>query len=135
MTQTVPADRGFFEQELRRWEQLLHVLEREKSALIDNDVDALLQITPEKSRLIATFLTARPQWQPGQNASSSSPLAEMLQQRQLQARELNQTNGILMQRLSNQNQAALAVLRGQPAPSFYGPDGQRVNSTLFGSLG
>ena len=139
----------FLEQELLRTQQLLRVLEKERSALMANDVEALLTITPEKSRLVGLFLTARQQLQRQRAAhgaaSDEDSLRQWLQQGpqsgtqqpqnglaalQQAARECNQTNGLLIQRLSARNQSALAVLRGPASAALYGPSGR---ASLFAS--
>jgi flagellar biosynthesis/type III secretory pathway chaperone len=144
---------GYFEMELRLSAQLLQVLENEKTALVDNDIEALLRITPVKSSLVASFLTARQQlqrelaargqptdeasigqWLRQQAPASGSQRREELHELQEAAKQINLTNGLLIQQLSARNQAALAALRGQQVPGLYGPDGQRRNSSLFGSV-
>jgi flagellar biosynthesis/type III secretory pathway chaperone len=141
----------FLEQELLRTEQLLQVLEKEKSALMANDIEALLAITPEKSRLVGLFLTARQQlqrqraaqgaasdgdslrkWLQPSPQSGTQPPQNRLASLQQAAQECNLTNGLLIQRLSARNQSALAVLRGPSTPGLYGPSGQGINSSLFG---
>jgi flagellar biosynthesis/type III secretory pathway chaperone len=137
MSHYATAAGNFMEQALLRWELLLNLLEREKSALINNDVDALLQISPEKSMLVAAFLTSHHELQQDKNPENNGLSHHeklKLQQLQNSAREINHTNGLMIQRLSIRNQSALDTLRGKRMDGFYGPNGQRIHSTLFGSV-
>ena len=148
-----PLGSEFVEQELLRAWQLLQLLEKEKSVLADNNVEALLAITPKKSNLVASFLTARQQLQRALAAQGQASdevsirqwlknlrlpgiarQRERLIELQQSAREINQTNGLLIARLSSCNQAALSALRGPQASGLYGPNGQRMHAA-FGGVG
>ncbi len=148
-----PLGSEFVAQELLRAWQLLQLLEKEKTVLAKNDVEALLAITPKKSKLVASFLTARQQLQ---RALAAQGLAsdevsigqwlknlrlpgikrqlEQLTELQQSAQEVNLTNGLLIARLSSCNQAALAALRGPQTSGLYGPNGQRMHAA-FGGVG
>ncbi len=144
MTVSQWSETDFLDQELLLSQQLLHLLEQEKVALMADDVEALMAITPEKSRLISSFLTGRQQLQRERAARAQVPSQpdhadkgvaqrrEQLLALQQAAKQSNLTNGLMIQRLSARNQSALTVLRGQSAPGLYGPNGQGINSSLFG---
>ncbi len=122
--------------------QLLEALGREEAALLDNDADALSQAAHGKSQLIASFVTLHQQLRrllgqaglPEQDssmaawiASQSDPTLQALWRELLagaqRAQELNRTNGLLIQRLSVRNQAALAALRAPGESELYGQRG------------
>ncbi len=122
--------------------QLLEALGREEAALLDNDAEALSQATHGKSQLIASFVALHQQLRrllgqaglPEQDSSMASWVerqgdASLQAQWQAlldcarRAQELNRTNGLLIQRLSVRNQAALAALRGRDESTLYGQGG------------
>lgn len=129
-------------QELALATQLHETMSREEAALLDNDADALSQAAHGKSQLIASFVTLHQQLRrllgqaglPEQDSSMASWVerqtdpARQQQWQQLldcaqRAQELNRTNGLLIQRLSVRNQAALAALRGPGESALYGQGG------------
>lgn len=122
--------------------RLLEALQREEAALVGNDADALSQATHGKSQLIIEFMSLHQQLlrqlgQAGLPARDSSMATWISRQSdpsvQAQWRELldfaeraqglNRTNGLLIQRLSVRNQAALAALRGPAQAELYGQSG------------
>ncbi len=144
---------GTISQEQQLTEQLLQVLEQEQAALIDDDTDALQKITPEKARLINAFVMARQQlrhdlaelglatgeagvhqWLKNQLNALSEQNRQAFLALQSRAQHINLTNGLLIQKLSARNQAALNVLLGPRASGLYGPDGQHRRSTPFGAV-
>ena len=146
MTVAKQPETDFLDQEFQLSQQLLQVLEQEKLALMANDIDALSAVTPEKLRLASSFLARRQlllrersahaqagqaQSQPDNAQSASAQRREKLLALQQAARQANLTNGLMLQRLTARNQAALAVLLGPSAQGFYGPDGQGMNSSFF----
>ncbi len=144
MTVAKLPETDFLDQELQLSQQLLQVLEQEKLALMANDIDALSAVTPEKLRLASSFLAGRQRLQRERSAHTQAGQAasqpehaqrhEKLLALQLAARQVNLTNGLMLQRLTARNQAALTVLRGPSAQGYYGPDGQGMNSSLFGVI-
>ena len=140
----------FVGQQLQLTQQLLTTLESEELALVNNDVEALEAITPSKNQLVQVFLSARHKLlqhlqqqgiQPtDQNISAwfeAQPQRaggnEMAQIKALQkaAKDINTTNGLLIQRLAARNQAGLSALRGQRASGVYGPNGQNGSMSNF----
>ena len=144
MTVAKLPETDFLDQELQLSQQLLQVLEQEKLALMANDIAALSAVTPEKLRLASSFLAGRQRLQRERSAHTQAGQApsqpehaqrhEKLLALQLAARQVNLTNGLMLQRLTARNQAALTVLRGPSAQGYYGPDGQGMNSSLFGVI-
>ena len=140
------------EQELRLTEQLIAALQQEESALLNNDVDLLQSSTQAKSRLVSEFFAAyrnrltslarlglRPddssmlQWlEEADDTHVRSRWDELLHQL-TQARELNRTNGLMINQMSARNLAAIQVLRPAGSNSLYGPGGQRTTRSPFGS--
>lgn len=133
--------------------QLFEALGREEAALLDNDADALSQATHGKSQLIAGFVTLHQQLRrllgqaglPERDGSMASWVARQSdpsvqqQWRELldcaqRAQELNRTNGLLIQRLSVRNQAALAALRGPGGSELYGQGGLTGLRTRFRTI-
>ncbi|PRD65325.1 flagella synthesis protein FlgN [Malikia granosa] len=133
--------------------QLLEVLGQEEAALLDNDADALSQAAHGKSQLIASFVTLHQQLRrllgqaglPEQDSSvaawvaGQSDPALQAQWRELldgaqRAQELNRTNGLLIQRLSVRNQAALATLRGPGEAELYGQRGLTGRRSHFKTI-
>jgi flagella synthesis protein FlgN len=126
-------------------QRLVELLEREQAHLINADIEALAVVTEEKTQAVghmAALTTARykalaaigfageeagmQQWLDSASAPSSardawSALLKLVQA----AKELNRTNGLLINKHMSRNEAALHALRGNPQPnSFYGPNGQ-----------
>jgi flagella synthesis protein FlgN len=133
--------------------QLLEALGQEEAALLDNDADALSQAAHGKSQLIASFVLLHQQLRrllgqaglPEQDSSMASWIARqgdpVIQQQWLElldgaqrAQELNRTNGLLIQRLSVRNQAALAALRGPGGSDLYGQGGLTGLRTPFRTI-
>ncbi len=122
--------------------RLLEALRQEEAALLANDADALSQAAHGKSQLIIEFISLHQQLLrqlgraglPAQDSSMAawigrqSDASALAQWRELldfaqRAQELNRTNGLLIQRLSVRNQAALAALRGPGEATLYGQSG------------
>ena len=137
-------------QEVEAARLLLEVLKQEQAYLIEADVDALEQLTPQKSELVSRmseFAITRHKALseagfPAEEASMEKWLNNIgnlqterkawdeLVQTVKSARELNRTNGLLINKHMTRNQGALQILQhGQPT-NTYGPDGQaRLNTT------
>ena len=150
MTGQAGPGADFVAQELRLSHQLVAVLAQEQSALVHNDIDALLAATAEKSRVVQSVLAARRQlqrelaaqgepsdeesvkrWLHAHRATELAQHRDRLLALQQAARQANVTNGLLIQRLWARNQAALTALHGQRNPDLYGADGQRKPSNQF----
>ncbi len=140
------------EQELRLTGQLIEALQQEESALLRNDVDLLQSSTQAKSRLVSEFFEAHRrrlaslvqlglegsdrsmlQWLESRGDAQARALWGELLQQLAQARELNRTNGLMINQLSARNLAAMQVLRPAGPASLYGPSGQKTIRSTFGS--
>ena len=122
MTGQAGPGADFVAQELRLSHQLVAVLAQEQSALVHNDIDALLAATAEKSRVVQSVLAARRQLQ-RELAAQGEPSDEESVKRWLHAHRATE--------LAQHNQAALTALHGQRNPDLYGADGQRKPSNQF----
>jgi flagellar biosynthesis/type III secretory pathway chaperone len=137
-------------EELRLIQQLNDVLTQEQAHLLADDIESLQLNTQTKSQLVSKLTMANQKRLnsltaynlPKQETSMSiwlekfadgklKSLWQQLLDNTNKAKELNQTNGLLLNRLSARTQNALAVLHGQsPASaSLYGRDGQNSTST------
>ena len=137
-------------EELLLIQQLNDVLEQEQAHLLADDIESLQLNTQTKSQLVSKLTMANQQRLhaltgydlPKQETSMSiwlekfadvrlKSLWQQLLDNTNKAKELNQTNGLLLNRLSARTQNALTVLHGQsPASaSLYGRDGQNATST------
>lgn len=129
---------------------LVEVLKREQAHLIDADIDALAAVIEAKTQLVtqmASLTTARYQalaaagfageeagmqeWLTSANAlaAAQQSWSELLAIVQA-AKELNRTNGLLINKHMSRNADALNVLRGNAqSNSLYGPNGQATSKT------
>lgn len=142
----------FINQEIALMTALTELLQKESTALIDNEISDLNQFTQEKSILVNQVNELE-----RQRAAQLSHLgfantldgierfltqagthiqAEWQQLLALteQAREGNRANGLLINRRLQQSQAGLnALQQNNPAGNLYGPSGQSLtNNTLKG---
>lgn len=145
---TSPADN--LHDEHKAATQLLQVLKREQTQLVEADIDGLAALTEEKAKLVATMsdlarrrhdaLTAAgfgatedgmQAWltSPAATAASGKSWKELLTLAQA-GKDLNRTNGLLIARHMTHNQTALNVLQGgAQGGSLYGRDGQTTNQS------
>ncbi|GAO37522.1 FlgN [Sulfuricella sp. T08] len=134
------------EAELRAFQDFIKVLQTEQDALVQGNVDPLLELARIKSEKVvllsqlaenrARFLSALgyPQEQGGmmkwlQQRDGGNPhIAELWQQLLAlaeNAQQLNQINGSMIDTQLRNNQQALAILQAAANQSaLYGPDGQ-----------
>jgi len=136
-------------QEISLTAQLIDVLKQEQAQLIAADINGLVAVTEDKSRVVAQIsaLTAQryralanvgfdgmesgmQAWMQssGQAAEIEQSWRELLKLAQ-SVKAINSTNGLLISKHMTHTQQALNVLRGNPGSNFYGPDGQ-AKSTL-----
>ena len=100
------------------------LLEREEDALVRGDLDRLAALTPDK----ASYCTLLEQFEArrigaGEAAADDPVWLEILELAR-RARDLNRTNGIMLQQRSRLAESALRVLLGSARESAtYGPDG------------
>jgi flagellar biosynthesis/type III secretory pathway chaperone len=137
-------------EELQLIQQLNDVLEQEQTHLLADDLESLQLNTQNKSQLVSKLTMANQKrlnlltkhglpkqetsmsiWLEKSADTESKSLWQQLLDNTNKAKELNQTNGLLLNRLSARTQNALAVLQGQsPASaSLYSRDGQNSTST------
>jgi len=150
MTKNNSALQVFVEQQLPLSQRLLQALQSEEQALISNDIDALEQATHEKNLVVNLFLTGQQQllrqlqqkglpltqdnltvWlevQPNKPSQEARAMAKTLQ---TAAQEINNSNGLLIQRLSSRAQAGLSALRGQRDAGLYSPSGKSGQASSF----
>jgi flagella synthesis protein FlgN len=124
--------------------QLIDILKQEQSYLVVADIQGLIAVTDEKSRVVSRISALTEQRyrrlaQAGFKAMEggmrawldANPQSEAANQswtallKAAQAvKTLNSTNGMLIGKHMTYNQQALNVLQGTRATGFYGPDGQ-----------
>lgn len=130
--------------ELKAFLDFIQILQTEQEALIQGNVDALVelaQLKSEKVILLSQYAMSRNRFLDTQGCAperggmgkwlrqrSNPQIAEIWQnllERAEAAQQLNQTNGIMIETKLRNNQQALAVLRAATNKSaLYGPDGQ-----------
>lgn len=132
-------------QEIEAADRLVALLKQEQAHLIKADIEALTALTEEKAKAVASMselAMARhrslassglpateegmQQWMksPAPTAAANRAWSQLLELMRT-AKELNRTNGILINTHLSRNQAALGVLQqNTQGGAFYGPDGQ-----------
>ncbi len=125
------------------------LLEQEQQVLLGTDTDPLLELAERKTRsadhLSELGRQRQLQLPPGaslaswieQHAPASAAVWQNILTLAEQARQLNQTNGNLIQTRMRYNQQALQVLIGatQQASALYGPNGQTALPATGRALG
>lgn len=130
---------------------LLTLLEQEQACLVEANVDGVTDLLNEKSMLIAQatdLAVARHHalaaagydaseagmqaWSSAQDAQNESAQAwNKLMELAREAKEINRTNGMLINQQLSRNEAALTILRGgEPGSNVYGPNGQTAARPL-----
>lgn len=140
---TSPA--GSLKEEHKAAAQLLELLKLEQTHLVEANIDGLTALIDEKSKIVAR-MTELAKWRhralgvsgfepaetgmqawlasSSEHASSGKSWSDLLALAQT-AKELNRTNGLLINRHMTRNQNTLNVLMGNPQGSnVYGPNGQ-----------
>lgn len=138
----------FTQHELELMQSFAQVLGREEAALTDNDADRLTNITDEKNTLLIKILdiektrnnslaasgySADLEGMRSLLSSADAPKELALAWQALldlssRAQENNRTNGILIHRQLNRNQATLNILQqNSQGGAIYGADGQSKN--------
>jgi flagella synthesis protein FlgN len=152
MQMHAPADT--LTQEIDTASRLLEVLAQEQSCLAEADAESVGRLTGEKARLVAAMAelahrrhralaaagfaadeTGMQRWAQG----PASPAAKQGWARLLdlarEARELNRTNGLLINQQLARTQTALNVLQGdRQGGKLYGPNGQATGPAGSRSL-
>ena len=140
------------EAEIRTYQAFIQVLQTEQDALIQGDIDPLLELAQIKSEKVVLlsqlaenrtrFLSTRgcaqehggmAKWLLQRNGDNPQ-IAELWQQLLSlaeKARQLNQINGSMIDTRLRNNQQALAILQTAAKQSaLYGPDGQTLSPGL-----
>lgn len=127
------------------------VLKQEQQALVDNNADELIAITPQKNEALNSIMGMEQQRNQRlielglstdatgmQNLLSQTNFAALSQEWEnlllisSEAQELNRTNGLLITRQMTRNQGVLNILQQDQAGAMYGADGQSKVSTNTG---
>jgi flagella synthesis protein FlgN len=135
-------------EEVRAAGTLLDLLRQEQAHLVDANIDGLIKLTEEKTKIVArmgelSLSRQRTLGGAGLEASeegmqkwASSPSADPAAARSWnallelarEAKELNRSNGLLIGRHLSRNQAALNILQGSgQGGTMYGPNGQSAS--------
>lgn len=150
---TSPADSLTEEQQAAS--RLLQVLKQEQALLIEANIDQLAALTEQKSKLVARMTelagarhralgsagfdareSGMQAWLANTPASAAIAKSwnELLELARA-AKELNRTNGVLINRQMTRNQETLSVLQGnRQGGNFYGPNGQSTTKTTTRGL-
>jgi flagellar biosynthesis protein FlgN len=139
---TNPA--GSLSEENKAARSLLQLLQQEQDRLVAAKIDGLVELTEEKAKIVARMTelanqrhtalasagfepkeTGMKAWlEKAASKAISKSWTELLSLMR-HAKEMNRTNGLLINKHLVRNQIALNVLQGTPqGGSFYGPDGQ-----------
>lgn len=150
---SLPVLQQCIRDELLAMTSFAKILKLEQAALIEGDTDQLGKITEEKSLIIKqltelekirktslveagfdTDLNGMEAYLSKLDASDNiSGVWFELMEISKQAKEFNRTNGLLINRHLNRNQAALNILhRKDPSANLYGPNGQSTNKSVTG---
>ncbi len=132
-----------FEHDAKLVEQLLWLLMREQTSLINADIDAVEDLLDEKSKLlqnISTSIQARydtlsklgfdanengmSAWVEKRGTPEQVQFWKDFQQTLSRAKEMNRLNGQLINKHFNVNQQALNMLQGGASAGVYGANGQ-----------
>ena len=137
-------------EEVRAAGTLLDLLRKEQAHLVDANIDELIKVTEEKTKIVARMgelslgrqrslasagLEASEEgMQKWARSPSADPSAAQswnaLLELAREAKELNRTNGLLIGRHLTRNQAALNVLQGSgQGGNMYGPNGQSASQS------
>ena len=146
------------EAELRAFQDFIQVLQTEQDALVQGNVDPLLELARIKSEKVVLlsqlaesrtrFLSAQgcsqehggmAKWLQQQRDGGNPQIAELWQQLLAlaeNAQQLNQINGSMIDTRLRNNQQALAILQTAAKQSaLYGPDGQTQSLGLGRPIG
>ncbi len=134
---------AMFEHDAALVKELLWLLTREQTDLINADIDAIEALLDEKAELLQTITTsaqaryrllAKQGFDPSENGMASwvekrgTPEQvqawQEFQQTLTEAKEMNRLNGQLISKHFNRNQQFLQQLQGGAATGVYGANGQ-----------
>ncbi len=137
--------------EVAAMRSFVEMLKQEQQALVDNNADGLIAITPQKNELLTSIMGMENQRNLslvslGLNADATGMQSLLAQDTHAsliehwdtlllvsaQAQELNRTNGLLINRQMSRNQGMLNILQQDQAGAMYGADGQSKISANTG---
>lgn len=137
--------------EVAAMRSFVDVLKQEQQALVNNNADELIAITPQKNELLTSIMGMENQRNLNlvslglstdatgmQNLLKQATHAALTEHWDTlllvsgEAQELNRTNGLLINRQMSRNQGVLNILQQDQAGAMYGADGQSKISTNTG---
>ncbi|MBI3711701.1 MAG: flagellar protein FlgN [Burkholderiales bacterium] len=137
--------------EVAAMRSFVEALKHEQQALVDNNADELIAITPQKNELLTSIVGMENQRNLslvslGFNADASGMQSLLTQNTHAaltehwdtlllvsaEAQELNRTNGLLISRQMSRNQGILNILQQDQGGAMYGADGQSKISSSTG---
>lgn len=137
--------------EVAAMRSFVEALKQEQQALVDNNADELIAITPQKNELLTSIIGMENQRNLslvslGFNADASGMQSLLTQNTHAaltehwdtlllisaEAQELNRTNGLLISRQMSRNQGILNILQQDQGGAMYGADGQSKISSSTG---
>jgi flagellar biosynthesis/type III secretory pathway chaperone len=144
-----------FSTELNISKDLLFLLQREEEVLAHQEIQNIPDITQEKNKLILEFIQLRSMriknlsslglprdeteisaWVAKQAYPSLQLVWQELTDLLKKCQEINQINGMMIQKLSATNRSAIQLLVGQdPMKSLYGPSVVSSTSSKFNTTG
>ena len=145
MRSPVPSPIDRLDEEHKAMISLNQILEQEQAHLIQADINGLDSLIEEKNRIVARMTelaSARHQLLAAAGyAASDTGMQSWLDRKGCHsdhwdallslaksAREINRTNGLLINKHMTRNQQALDVLQGTaPSSNFYGPNGRATS--------
>ena len=129
----------------------VEMLTKEQQALINNNAEELIAITPQKNEMLTSIMGMENQRSLnlislGLSADAAGMQTLLTQDSHAsltdhwntllavsaEAQELNRTNGLLINRQMSRNQGVLNLLQKDQAGAMYGADGQSKISTNAG---
>lgn len=139
---TNPA--GSLSEENKAARSLLQLLQQEQDRLVAAEIDGLPELTEEKAKVVARLTelatirhnalasagfeakeSGMKAWLEKTASNTINKSWTELLSMVRRAKEMNRTNGLLINKHMVRNQQAITVLRGTPqGGNFYGPDGQ-----------
>ena len=143
MTSSSPSPADTLREETAATQRLLEILKREQAQLLQADIEGLTQLTEEKAGILVQMSSlamhrhqalASAGFEPKESGmqawvdghrTEQQAWTELLSLAR-SAKEMNRTNGLLINKHIARNQTAISVLQNATSPggSIYGPDGQ-----------
>ena len=126
---------------------MLQLLQQEESALIEDHFDLIEELTALKNNIVAQLQSSAEkrfelfeqiqdgtqsftEWLNEENHQELYNSWTKLMKVTSQAKEINSTNGLILNQLAVRNQRFLSFLKGENDASLYGPDGLNMTNSL-----